>query len=77
MRRCEDVTERASDRLDGHLPFHERIALIAHLAVCANCRRYLRQFAWTVGLLRRLPAERVDEARAAEVLRRLRDRPRA
>jgi predicted anti-sigma-YlaC factor YlaD len=54
---CKDVTERASDELDGRLTARERIGLQAHLAICVHCRRYLRQFARTVGLLRALPAE--------------------
>ena len=58
---CRDVTERASDEIDGRLTVRERLALQAHLAVCVHCRRYLRQFARTVGLLREMPADAVDE----------------
>jgi len=58
---CRDVTERASDEIEGRLTVRERLALQAHLAVCVHCRRYLRQFAKAVGLLRDLPAETVDE----------------
>lgn len=59
---CKDVTERASDELEGRLTLGERIALRSHLVICIHCRRYLRQFAATVGLLRALPPEAEEEA---------------
>ncbi len=61
---CRDVTERASDERDGRLTAAERFALGAHLAVCIHCRRYLRQFARTISLLRDLPPEPVPEVEA-------------
>lgn len=69
---CRDVTERASDALDGRLTVRERVALQAHLAICVHCRRYLRQFARTVGLLRDLPPE-PPAAPAPALLRAFRD----
>ena len=69
---CKDVTERASDELDGRLTARERIGLQAHLAICVHCRRYLRQFAHTVGLLRDLTPEPPAEP-APELLRAFHD----
>lgn len=65
---CRDVTERASDELEGRLTLRERLALKAHLAVCVHCRRYLRQFARTVGLLRDMPPEPGDAEQEAKAL---------
>jgi anti-sigma factor RsiW len=71
---CRDVTERASDRLDGRLTLRERLALRAHLALCVHCRRYLRQFAGTVERLRALPTEPVEEATRENLLATFRAR---
>jgi anti-sigma factor RsiW len=75
---CKDVTEHASDRLEGRLTLRERIALQAHLAMCVHCRRYLRQFARTVGLLQAMPAEPRDaagEEQAMALFREMKGRP--
>jgi predicted anti-sigma-YlaC factor YlaD len=56
MMSCRDVTARASAYLDGDLGRWERLRLQAHLAICAGCRRYLRQLATTLAVLRRLPS---------------------
>jgi anti-sigma factor RsiW len=75
---CKDVTERASDRLEGRLTLRERIALQAHLAMCVHCRRYLRQFARTVGLLQAMPAEPPDaagEEQAMALFRQMKGQP--
>jgi anti-sigma factor RsiW len=65
---CKDVTERASDGLDGRLTPAERLALGAHLAICVHCRRYLRQFGKTVALLRNLPPSPAPDEAAEEKL---------
>jgi predicted anti-sigma-YlaC factor YlaD len=77
---CEHVTERASDGLEGRLTLRERLGLYAHLAMCVHCRRYLRQFARTVGLLRDLPpeaAEAAGEQEAMAAFRALHGKPQA
>lgn len=75
---CKDVSERASDRLEGRLTLRERIGLRVHLAMCVHCRRYLRQFADTVRLLREIPdgtSDQEGEAQALGAFRRLHGRP--
>jgi anti-sigma factor RsiW len=77
---CEDVIERTSDKLEGQLSLRERVALQVHLATCLHCRRYMRQFARTVGLLREMPADATEdevEAKAMELFRKLRGKPEA
>lgn len=43
MPTCQEVAAMASDHLDGALPLRRSLAMNAHLALCPNCRRYLRQ----------------------------------
>ena len=40
---CKDVTEHASDHLEGVLPWRAALQLRAHLLICNHCRRLLRQ----------------------------------
>ncbi len=56
MLACRDLTELATDYMEGALPWHKRLAVRWHLAICDMCRRHMRQLGQTVGLLRRLPA---------------------
>ena len=44
MLTCQEVTAKASLMVDGELGFRERIAMRMHLMMCANCRRFARQF---------------------------------
>jgi predicted anti-sigma-YlaC factor YlaD len=65
---CKQVTETASRHLDGECSRRERLGLWLHLLICVHCRRYLAQFAATIGLLRALPEEAPDRAALAGVL---------
>ena len=44
MLTCQEATAKASLMVDGELGFRERIAVRMHLMMCANCRRFARQF---------------------------------
>ena len=64
MLRCRDITERASDLLEGQLPLGSRLAVRFHLAICSMCRAYLDQLRKTRALLGRSrfsPLERAEE----------------
>jgi anti-sigma factor RsiW len=71
MLRCRDVTERASDLLDGSLPLRARLALRFHLAICSMCRTYLDQLRKTRALLARgrldPPDRETEEALIARI----------
>jgi anti-sigma factor RsiW len=62
--KCRDVSERASDLLDGGLSLRMRLALRMHLALCAMCRAYVDQLEKTRRLLGRSrfnPPDRATE----------------
>tara|TARA_R110002153_G_scaffold107109_3_gene246803 strand:+ start:58330 stop:58569 length:240 start_codon:yes stop_codon:yes gene_type:complete len=48
MIQCKDLTEEASDYLDGDLPLGKRIGLFFHLLICRCCRNYLQQIRSTI-----------------------------
>ena len=48
---CKDVTEHASDHLEGVLPWRAALQLRAHLLICDHCRRLLRQMRAVSGAL--------------------------
>jgi len=51
MMACREVTELASQHLDGELPLGKRVAFRLHVMMCRHCRRYLRQLRATIVLL--------------------------
>jgi predicted anti-sigma-YlaC factor YlaD len=60
MLTCKELTELATDYLEGDLGFIRRLAIRLHLAMCKHCPTYLRQIELTIQLLRQLPAEPVS-----------------
>jgi anti-sigma factor (TIGR02949 family) len=77
--RCRDLFARLSEYLDGELDEALCSEAETHLEDCPPCRDFLESLRRTVGLLDRLPAERVPEEIRREVreslerLRRHRD----
>lgn len=44
MLKCRDITLLASDYVDGRLRWRKRLAVIFHLIMCPNCRRFINNF---------------------------------
>jgi predicted anti-sigma-YlaC factor YlaD len=68
MLKCQDISERASDFLDGKLPLGVRVQVRLHLLMCRFCREYVRQMALVVRTLKRLPADRPTDDVKAKLL---------
>lgn len=72
MLSCKDLSEKASDYLEGELPFWTRLEIRAHVFLCEHCRNYLQQLRFMTRALalagRDEALERVEEE---EVLRRI------
>ncbi|MEW6320519.1 MAG: hypothetical protein AB1635_05465 [Acidobacteriota bacterium] len=56
MLTCRDVTERATAFMERDPHVVGRLRFRLHLAMCAVCRRYVRQMRMTAQLVRRLGA---------------------
>nr|WP_283949715.1 zf-HC2 domain-containing protein [Limobrevibacterium gyesilva] len=52
---CRDVTELATDYMEGHLSPGARLRVRLHLFLCSMCRAYIDQLQKTRRLLRGLP----------------------
>lgn len=59
MLTCREVIDLLDDDLDGVLPVGQELKLKLHLFLCRSCRRFLRTYRRTVGIVRRLRT--VDE----------------
>lgn len=73
MLTCREVTERASEYLDGNLSLKRRLTLRFHLMMCRHCRRYVDQLAQTIALVRaagRAPPDRETVERVVAELER-------
>ena len=55
MLSCKELVAHSSDYLDVQLDLRQRLAIRAHLAMCRNCRRFIRQMRLSQLVLRRLP----------------------
>jgi predicted anti-sigma-YlaC factor YlaD len=69
MLSCKQLVERSSDYLDARLSLRERLGVRVHLAMCHNCRRFIRQMRLAREVLRKLPdtAESGVDALAARL----------
>lgn len=47
MLKCRDILEQADAYLTGHLNTWQLLQFRLHLALCSNCRRYVRQLKLT------------------------------
>ena len=43
MLTCKEITELATDYVEGETPFGQRVSVWMHLAMCKACKRYVRQ----------------------------------
>ncbi len=73
MLTCKELTELATDYLEGRLPFLQRVKFLLHLAMCDRCRAYLRQMEMTITALGKLPDESVPAGVREELLACFRD----
>lgn len=61
MLTCKELVTHSSDYLDGQLTLRQRLAVRAHLAMCGNCRRFIRQMKLTQAVIRQMPEEELPE----------------
>lgn len=75
MLSCKEITELATDYLEGTIPWHKRLLVRMHLWMCINCRRYMDQMCEVIRLMRQTPKEPAPSAELVEVLcRQLREK---
>lgn len=72
MLSCREVTERASDAVDGRLAFLARLELRLHLMICEGCRAYIEQMRGLKTMLRRRPPTAATAEAEAVVMAALR-----
>lgn len=61
MLTCKELVAHSSDYLDGQLTLRQRLAVRAHLAMCGNCRRFIRQMKLTQTVIRQMPEDELPE----------------
>lgn len=61
MLTCKELVAHSSYYLDGQLTLRQRLAVRAHLAMCGNCRRFIRQMKLTQAVIRQMPEEELPE----------------
>ena len=54
MLSCREMSDRASDLLEGRVRQRERVAARMHLLMCRLCREYYRQLRVTISTIRRV-----------------------
>lgn len=57
MLTCRDVSEKATDYMEGALPPTNQLRVWTHLRLCPACRRYLQQLGAAIGLARSAASE--------------------
>ncbi len=77
MLSCREVSERASDLLDGRASWRVRAEARLHLLMCQHCRRYVEQLKLTVLALRstRRSEPPVDARKVLDAIDRAKHNP--
>lgn len=47
MINCKEVSEDASNYIDGNLPLMKRLSIKLHIFICVRCRQYIEQLSST------------------------------
>ena len=71
MLTCKNVTEYASDYVDGKMSFWERIKFKFHLYMCPPCGRFIKQFKMTIGFSAKSTHECASEEEVKSVLEKV------
>ncbi len=61
MLTCKQLVEQSSDYLDAQLPLRGRLSVRLHLAMCVNCRRFIRQMKVSQAVLKQLPEDAIAD----------------
>ena len=75
MLNCREITQRASDVLDGTLPWPVRLQVRLHVMMCRFCREYVRQLSLVVRSLQALPRQKPSGNTQRELLALFRAEP--
>ena len=54
---CKQITEGASEHLEGKTSLWQRLNYRMHLLLCVHCRRYFKQFRLTISTLQSKPED--------------------
>jgi predicted anti-sigma-YlaC factor YlaD len=60
---CKDISDTASDYLEGPTTLLQRLQLRLHLTICKHCRRYVKQLKLTSDVAKKIsePPEPTDD----------------
>ena len=61
MMSCRELADFIRAYLDGELSFREKVAFKTHLAMCADCRAYLKTYEEAVSMGKQVFEEDADE----------------
>jgi hypothetical protein len=70
MLKCKGVSEESSSFIDNTLPWHRRAKVIFHLAICHNCRRFIRHLRVSVKIGIAVGREGISKEEAQVVARK-------
>ena len=56
MLSCKELTEHASDYIDGEMSLTKRLSVKFHLLMCHHCRRFVSQFRESISLIKETDA---------------------
>lgn len=62
---CDESSHLLSDAMDRRLTPVERLALVLHLMICRNCRRFRRRLRFLAAAVRRLASATAPAAPSA------------
>ena len=78
MLSCRELSETATDYLEGKLTLRQRASVKFHLLMCKHCRAYIDQLAKTVSLLKTAridPSDAELDPRVLDAFHKTRGKP--
>jgi len=68
---CKALSMLSDDYLENVLPFKKKASVLLHLAMCKNCRNYLKNLQTTVDLIGNNKTMPLESQKVDEIMRRI------
>ncbi len=65
MLKCKQISERASEYIDGNMSMGQRFQFRLHLMMCQHCQRFVKNFNTGIVMIQRL--RKVPECRPEQL----------
>jgi len=73
MLKCNEVSEQASEIVDGNVKGMHKLKVQMHLMMCTHCRSFVKKIKMTKGVISKLTLEPVPDDKLDKIMQGIED----